>query len=414
MAARLARLGRRRSEGGPCPVRGPGPDELSASRHSCAPTTCRRRRSGPRGGDGRLRDGIALQLRDRAAAPAVRPREAVPARRGVACDAPRPPARCRGVPPTSDSHGRSRAFASEGCRARHARRPERDRGRARERGVLGEPEAPAAHRPGRPTSTSRSARSTATRLPTCGSGSSSTASSASSASTSTTTAASTSTSRCWRRMSRRGSSCSTTGRWHRGSCPPTSTASPSTATSRAGSPSSTSTSSSSRPRGAAARGARRVRAMARRRRELGACSGRRATSRSRAGLVIESYLERLERRTANKTIKSIVDPARVVTAPACTGSATTGSAPSTRTTIRSSGARPSRCRSSGCGSTTTSRSPWRSTGSRSRRARPDPAMIERSFDGARKSAWDEDAEHDEAIMRYLPALRRALSSTPQS
>ena len=51
---------------------------------------------------------------------------------------------------------------------------------------------------------------------------------------------------------------------------------------------------------------------------------------------------------------------------------------------------------------------------RAARARPDPAMIERSFDVARKSAWDEDSEHDEAIMRFLPALRRALSSTPQS
>ena len=51
---------------------------------------------------------------------------------------------------------------------------------------------------------------------------------------------------------------------------------------------------------------------------------------------------------------------------------------------------------------------------RAARARPDPAMIERFSDVARKSAWDEDSERDEAIMRFLPALREALSSTPQS
>ena len=96
-------------------------------------------------------------------------------------------------------------------------------------------------------------------------------------------------------------------------------------------------------------------------------------------------------------------------APVCTGSSTTGLAPSTRTTIRSSAARPSRCPSSGCGSTTTSRSPSRSTGC----ARAGGARIPRWWSASSTPAvlerWEQGAEHDEVITQYLPALRERLA-----
>lgn len=128
------------------------------------------------------------------------------------------------------------------------------------------------------------------------------------------------------------------------------------------------------------------------------------------GLVIESYLERLNV-AANKTIKSIVDPARVAR---CAGvhrfvydrlgtvdenhypifGGQTKSVSFERLRINhyfTKSLEEHRLRSS--------------------RRRPDPAMVERKFDPAVLERWEQGAEHDEVITQYLPALRERLGSS---
>ena len=242
---------------------------------------------------------------------------------------------------------------------------------------------------------------------------------ASSASTSTTTAAATTTARCSRPTSR-AASCGLhdwpmegRGAAHR----PTSTASASTARSRAGSRfldlDEFLFSPTEQSRGEILPEYERWPAVG----VNWAVFGPSGHEQKPPGLVIENYDRRLAagaHTIATRTIKSIVDPARVaeVTGVHAFRYDRLGTVDENHYPIyggRTKSVSFERLRVNHY--LTKSLEEYRL---RAARARPDPAMIERSFDVARKSAWDEDSEHDEAIMRFLPALRRALSTPPQS
>jgi hypothetical protein len=127
------------------------------------------------------------------------------------------------------------------------------------------------------------------------------------------------------------------------------------------------------------------------------------------GLVIENYVERLDV-AANKTIKSIVDPSRVTRFLGVHrfGYDRLGTVDENHYPIfggQTKSVSFERLRINHY--FTKSVEEYRE---RSDRKRPDPAMVEREFDPVRLSRWEEVAERDETILRYLPALRRALGA----
>jgi hypothetical protein len=125
------------------------------------------------------------------------------------------------------------------------------------------------------------------------------------------------------------------------------------------------------------------------------------------GLVIENYVERLDV-AANKTIKSIVDPSRVTRFLGVHrfGYDRLGTVDENHYPIfggQTKSVSFARLRINHY--FTKSVEEYRES---SNRKRPDPAMVEREFDPGRLSRWEDVAERDEAILQYLPALRRAL------
>ena len=172
-----------------------GATSSNGSTHSPGRTGAPSKRAGSKRTDHRHGDRIAPQLRGRAGDPSAGARAPAADARG---DARRRDGRGRDAeralpgPPRVRARGRARSAGRWRPRARHARHPGPD-GCSRpaspaSRRRPGDTAADAGRR-GPPTSTCRSARSTATRRPTCGSGSSSIASWESSASSSTTTSA---------------------------------------------------------------------------------------------------------------------------------------------------------------------------------------------------------------------------------
>jgi hypothetical protein len=126
------------------------------------------------------------------------------------------------------------------------------------------------------------------------------------------------------------------------------------------------------------------------------------------GLVTENYVERLDV-AANKTIKSVVDPSRVTRFLGVHrfGYDRLGTVDENHYPIfggQTKSVSFERLRINHY--FTKSVEEYRE---RSSRIRPDPAMVEREFDPARLSRWEEVAERDEVILQYLPALRRALT-----
>ena len=130
------------------------------------------------------------------------------------------------------------------------------------------------------------------------------------------------------------------------------------------------------------------------------------------GLVTESYLERLNV-AANKTIKSIVDPARVRHCAGVhrfeydrLGTVDENHYPIFGGQTKSVSYQRLRINHYFTKSVEEFRR-------QSDRRRPDPAMVERRFDQEVLSRWEEGAERDEVITQYLPALREALSAPAQ-
>jgi hypothetical protein len=141
-----------------------------------------------------------------------------------------------------------------------------------------------------------------------------------------------------------------------------------------------------------------------------------------AGLVIENYVERLDI-AANRTIKSVVDPARVTRFlgvhrfaydrlgtvdenhyPIFGGR--TKSVSYARLRINhylTKSIEEYRERSKGFA---TAPSPLYAVGGE----RPDPTTGERQFDPEKLKRWEQRAERDEAILQYLPAVRRAVAA----
>jgi glycosyl transferase family 92 len=133
------------------------------------------------------------------------------------------------------------------------------------------------------------------------------------------------------------------------------------------------------------------------------------------GLVIESYDQRLrvEAKTiATTTIKSIVDPARVVSAAGVhaftyerLGTVDENHYPIWGGRTKS----PSIERLRVNHYLTKSLEEFQRLGTR---VGQNPGSSVRRFELATREAWDHDSERDDAIMRYLPELRRALGRKP--
>jgi glycosyl transferase family 92 len=125
--------------------------------------------------------------------------------------------------------------------------------------------------------------------------------------------------------------------------------------------------------------------------------------------VIESYVERLNV-AANRTIKSIVDPARVAHCAGVhrftydrLGTVDENQYPIFGGQTKSVSFQRLRINHY----FTKSVEEYRE---RTKRKRPDPAMVERQFDPAELTRWQEGAVRDEAILQYVPALRRSLAA----
>jgi glycosyl transferase family 92 len=138
------------------------------------------------------------------------------------------------------------------------------------------------------------------------------------------------------------------------------------------------------------------------------------------GLVIESYLERLDI-AANRTIKSVVDPARVTRCPGVHRFAydRLGTVDENHYPIfggRTKSVSFARLRINHYLTKSLEEYQGRAEGLATapspiytgRAEQPDPAAVARRLSPEKLTRWEQRAERDETILQYLPALRRAL------